>query len=216
MVKIFTNEMVEFIKENVVGTPPAELLEKLNNKFNTQFSKTQLKNFYARNKLSSGLSPNIGYFKKGSVPHNKGKKMPDWVKEKIKQTKTQFEKGHVPQQTLPLGTETKDKNGYIEVKVTANKYESAGNRGKCSKFDTKWIGKHKKVWIDENGDNIPPRHKIIFLDKNKYNFDITNLACVSNGKHAILCKKHRYSENPEITATNITLTELEQKLKALK
>lgn len=213
MVKIFTDEMVKFLKENIVGKTSIETTNLLNEKFGTQFTDSQIKNFKCRNKIPSELGGSFGRFKSGMTPWNKGKKMPDEVKEKIKKTKTMFEVGHVPHQTLPLGTERYDKDGYIEVKVKASDYETAGNRGKCSRFDTKWIGKHKKVWIDNFGDTIPPQHKIIFLDKNKYNFDVSNLACISNGQHAVMCKKQRYTEFSEVTSANLLLTELEKKVK---
>lgn len=212
MTKIFTNEMNDFLRENAKGITSAELMERINKKFRTKFTKTQIKNWKSNHNCPSGVE-GLGRFKAGQSPWNKGLKMTDEVKEKIKATKTIFEKGHVPHQTLPLGTERYDKDGYVEIKVTASLYESAGNRGKCSTFDTKWIGKHKKLWIDFYGDKIPKKHKIIFLDKNKYNFSIENLACVSNREHVVMCKKHRYTENAELTQVGKTLTELEFKLK---
>lgn len=215
MTKIFTKEMKEFLIENVKGITSQELTDRINEKFNTAFTKEQVRNWKSREKQPSGIE-GCGRFKAGHTPHNKGKKAPEWVKEKIKKTKTMFEKGNVPHQTLPLGTERYDKDGYIEVKVTASLYESAGNRGRCSTFDTKWIGKHKKIWIDFYGDKIPEKHKIIFLDKNKYNFSIENLACVSNREHAVMCKKRRYTENAELTQVGKTLTELEFKLREIK
>lgn len=215
MTKIFTNEMNDFLRENAKGITSAELTERINKKFGTEFTKIQIKNWKSNHNCPSGLE-GLGRFKIGNSAWNKGKKMPDWIKEKIRATKTTFEKGNVPHQTLPLGTERYDKNGYIEIKVTASLYESAGSRRKCSTFDTKWIGKHKKLWIDYYGDNIPPKSKIIFLDKNKYNFDINNLACISNRQHVIMCKKRRYTENAQLTQVGKTLTELEFKLREIR
>ncbi len=212
MTKIFTNEMNDFLRKNVKGITSAELMERINKKFGTEFTKTQIKNWKSNHNCPSGVE-GLGRFKAGQAAWNKGLKMTDEVKEKIKATKTMFEKGHIPHQTLPLGTERKDKNGYIEVKVKFSEYLTAGTRGKCSTFDTVWIKKHRKIWIDHYGDNIPTKSKIIFLDKNKYNFDINNLACVTNREHATMCKKHRYTENAKLTKIGKTLTELENLIK---
>lgn len=212
MVKIFTNEMNDFLSKNVKGITATELAERINKEFGTEFTKKQMQNWRSNHGCPSGVE-GLGRFKAGHPPWNKGLKLSVEVKEKIKATKTMFEKGHAPHQTLPLGTTRKDKDGYIEIKVTASLYESAGHRGKHSTFDTKWIGKHQKVWIDYYGDNIPPKSKIIFLDKNKYNFDIANLACISNRQHATMCKKHRYTENAELTKVGQTLTALENLIK---
>lgn len=212
MVKIFTNEMLDFVKENTKGITTAELTQMVNEKFNTNFTKKQIQNCKGNHRLPSGVM-GLGQFKPGHSTWNKGLKMSDETKRKIAESKTMFTVGHVPHQTLPLGTERKDKNGYIGVKVKFSEYSTAGNRGKCSTFDTVWIGKQKKVWIDHYGDNIPPRSKIIFLDKNKYNFDINNLACVSNSHHAVMCRKGRYTEFKEVTEAGKLLTELEQTIK---
>ncbi|MBR5202364.1 MAG: HNH endonuclease [Clostridia bacterium] len=212
MAKIFTQEMIEFVRSNTKDRTTLELTNLINERFNTQFTVKQVHNCKSNHSLPSGMG-NYTQFKQGQKAWNKGLKMSEETKAKIRATKTMFEVGHVPHQTLPLGTERKNKEGYIEIKVQFSKYSTAGGRGKCSTFDTFWIGKHKKIWIDTYGNNIPPKHKIIFLDKNKYNFDINNLACVSNAQHAIMCRKGRYTEFAEVTKCNKTLTELEQAIK---
>ena len=82
MTKIFTKEMKEFLKENVKGITSQELTDRINKKFNTAFTKGQIKNWKSREKQPSGIE-GCG-FKAGHTPHNKGKKTPEWVKEKIK------------------------------------------------------------------------------------------------------------------------------------
>lgn len=211
MVKIFTDEMIEFVKENTKGISTAELMRRVNERFNTNFTLRQIKNCKANHRLPSGVE-GLGQFKPGHSSWNKGLKMSEETKEKIKATKTMFDKGHLPVQTLPLYTERKMKGGYIEIKVSGDKYRSASGRGQVVSEDTKWIPKQQKVWIDHYGD-IPPKHKIIFLDKNKLNFDIDNLACVSMRMHATMCRKGRYTEFKEVTQAGKLLTELEQTIR---
>ena len=133
MTKIFTKEMKNFLKENVRGITSQELTDRINKKFNTAFTNRQIKNWKSREKQPSGIE-GCGRFKAGHVPHNKGKKTPERVKEKIKATKTMFQKGNVPHQTLPLGTERYDKNGYIKEDTIEQLYCPDCNRFLADRF----------------------------------------------------------------------------------
>ncbi|MDY5819312.1 MAG: HNH endonuclease signature motif containing protein [Treponema sp.] len=79
------------------------------------------------------------------------------------QTRQQYQK------QLPLYSERYNaKDDVIEIKV-------CDEIGKC-----KWIPKHHYIWELETGMKIPPNCKIIHLDGNRRNNDISNLICVSN------------------------------------
>jgi len=52
-----------------------------------------------------------GQFKKGLIPHNKGKKLSEETKEKL--AKTMFKSGNRPHNTLQVGAESEDKYGYL-------------------------------------------------------------------------------------------------------
>lgn len=56
----------------------------------------------------------------------------------------------------------------IEIKV-------CNEIGKC-----KWIPKHHYIWELETGMKIPRDYKVIHLDGDRRNNDISNLICVSN------------------------------------
>lgn len=100
-------------------------------------------------------------FKKGMTPHNKGKPMPDSTKAKLK---TMFKKGYKPKNKLEVGTERVDKDGYIYVKV--------------SDSPNKWVAKHHIVW----GKDVPKGYKLVFVDGNKKNFDISNFQLISDAE----------------------------------
>ena len=68
--RITTPEMDTFIREHLEGTGYQSMADLLNARFGTSFTKDQMKNYYSRNKLDSGLT---GRFEKGSVPSNMGK-----------------------------------------------------------------------------------------------------------------------------------------------
>lgn len=103
-------------------------------------------------------------FQNGLIPFNKGKKMPDELKEHIKHTF--FQKGNKPHNTQPDGTinERRDKSGviykYIKIK------------------DSYWRLLHRVVWEQHNGP-IPKGHRIHFLNGDTTNCAIENLRCLS-------------------------------------
>lgn len=191
----YTDEIKNFILKNYKGIGNEELKNLINKKFNTNLTTSQIKSYKANHKLNSGLT---GHFYKGRVPHNKGKKMPLKQYEKCKNT--MFKKGNVPQNHRPVGSERVGKDGYMQIKVAE---------------PNKWQQKNVYIYEKHYG-KIPKGYKVIFLDQNKYNFSIENLACVSNREHAVMCKKRRYTENAELTQVGKTLTELEFKLKEIK
>ena len=191
--KLFNDEQVQFILDNYYGTSTYKLADLINELFGLNVTRDQVKNFLTRNKLSNGLATST-QFKKGHVPFNKGEKMSDDQYEKCKDT--MFKAGSIPPNRREIGDERLDKDGYIYVKV------ADGQKNK------NWKAKHHIVYESVHGP-IPPQHKVVFLDGNTRNFDIDNLACVSNGVHAIMCKNKRYLKDAELTETNILITKVE-------
>ena len=61
-------------------------------------------------------------------------------------------------------------DGYLWIKVRTD--EGANKKN--------WIQKHRYVWEQQNGE-IPDGYKIVFLDGDKMNCDISNLDCVPVG-----------------------------------
>lgn len=184
----YTDEIKNFILKNYKGIGNEELKNLINKKFDTNLTTSQIKRYKANHKLDSGLT---GHFPKGHVSHNKGKKMSPEQYERCKAT--MFKKGKNPQNHRPVGSERVGKDGYMHIKVAE---------------PNKWQQKNVYIYEKHYGE-IPKGYKVIFLDQNKYNFDINNLACVSNRQHAVMCRKHRYTENAELTKVGKTLTELE-------
>lgn len=54
--RITTPEMDTFIREHLEGTGYQSMADLLNARFGTSFTKDQMKNYYSRNKLDSGLT----------------------------------------------------------------------------------------------------------------------------------------------------------------
>lgn len=184
----YTDEMKQFILDNYKERYNQELADLFNQKFNTNITSRMIKSYKANNKLNSGLT---GKFRKGQTPHNKGKKMPKEVYEKVKHT--MFAKGNVPPNHRPVGSERISKDGYIEVKVAE---------------PNKWRLKQRVVYEEAKG-KIPEGCPIIFLDGNKRNFDIDNLRCITRSELLYLNCNGLNNSN-EITETGILMARLDR------
>lgn len=180
--------MKQFILDNYKGRYNQELADLFNQKFNTNITSRTIKSYKANNKLNSGLT---GKFRKGQTPHNKGKKMPKEVYEKVKHT--MFAKGNVPPNHRPVGSERISKDGYIEVKVAE---------------PNKWRLKQRVVYEEAKG-KIPEGCTMIFLDGNKRNFDIDNLRCITRSELLYLNCNGLNNSN-EITETGILMARLDR------
>lgn len=180
--------MKQFILDNYKGRYNQELADLFNQKFNTNITSRTIKSYKANNNLNSGLT---GKFRKGQTPHNKGKKMPKEVYEKVKHT--MFANGNVPPNHRPVGSERISKDGYIEVKVAE---------------PNKWRLKQRVVYEEAKG-KIPEGCTIIFLDGNKRNLDIDNLRCVTRSELLYLNCNGLNNSN-EITETGILMARLDR------
>lgn len=187
----FTEEEKEFLKQNVKGISNKELTERFNTQFGTELTIAQIKNAKKRCGITSGLT---GWFEKGNTPMNKGLKWDEYMSKEGQQIalKTTFKKGSIPPNRREIGSQRVDRDGYLEVKI--------GNPGI-------WKHMHKIVWEETNGP-VPKGHKIIFLDRNKRNFDISNLALVSNSEELIMNRNHLFSNNSECTKSGALIAKV--------
>lgn len=183
---LFPKEVFEFIMENYKGTGHSKMAKILNEKFGTGYTASQIKAFYGRRKLDSGIT---GYFESGHVPANKGAKG-FYAKGS---EKGWFPKGHIPVNKLPIGSVLKKSDGYLWRKI------GEGRRN--------WKQEHILRWEEANGP-IPKGFLITFLDGDRENVDLSNLALISKAEHIILTRMKLRSEEPEITETGILIARL--------
>ena len=97
---------------------------------------------------------------------------------------------------LPVGSERMNK-GYILVKVAEPNV---------------WKEKHRIVFESKYGE-IPPGHKIMFLDGDKTNCSIDNLRMVKNDEEAYVNKMGYAGINKELTEAALSLAKLKFRLK---
>lgn len=179
----YTEEQREWMKQYVPGHSYKEIAEAFQERF-WDITVGQVKTYIRVHGLNTGRT---GHFKKGAVPHNKGKKMTPDVYEKCKAT--MFEKGHKPVNYRPVGSERINVEGYIEIKV---------------KDPATWKLKHVWVYEQHNGP-VPKSHIVTFRDGNCLNCDISNLILMSRNEHLIMARKHLfgYKDDEKEVAINI-------------
>ena len=153
MNKTWTDEQEQYLIANYATTSNTDLAKKLgkNNADRVMAKAKRLglkksKEFLSEQRKTTGQS---GQFKKGLIPHNKGKKLSDATKAKL--AKTMFKSGNRPHNALPVCAESEDKYGYLMVKIAE---------------PSEWKLKHHVAY----GEPVPTGHKVIFIDGNKRNF----------------------------------------------
>lgn len=119
-----------------------------------------------------------------------------------------FTKGKKPSKYM-IGDEIVRNDGYVMIKYNE---EYIPGKATSREYKKNWMLKQKFLYEKTYGP-IEDDNFIIFLDKNKRNFDISNLYCVNRKVHAMMCSNGWYSENKDITLTAIKYCELMQALK---
>lgn len=186
-IKKWTEEEKEYLKSIVFGRSHDEILKLMNEKFEYEFTKEQIKGVIARNKLKTGRT---GYFEKGIIPWNKG------TKGVCKANKTTFKKGNKSWNYKPVGSERINSEGYTDVKIAD---------------PNKWKLKHHILWEKEVGP-IPEGYVLVFADRNKQNIKIENLLLVNKKQILTMNANNLISEEAEVTKAGLNLAKLINKI----
>lgn len=186
-IKKWTEEEKEYLKSIVFGRSHDEILKLMNEKFEYEFTKEQIKGVIARNKLITGRT---GHFEKGIIPWNKG------TKGVCKANKTTFKKGNKSWNYKPVGSERINSEGYTDVKIAD---------------PNKWKLKHHILWEKEVG-SIPEGYVLVFADRNKQNIKIENLLLVNKKQILTMNANNLISEEAEVTKAGLNLAKLINKI----
>ena len=128
----------------------------------------------------------------------------------------QIRKGENSGQGFPLWTESirtgKRGNQEVWVKISEAVQEAGVWKGK---YNRNWRLKSRVIWEQHHGE-IPKGSKIIFLDSNTLNCDISNLYCITNSTHMMMVQYGWYGKDREITLTAIKWCELNKTLKDIR
>jgi len=132
-------------------------------------------------KRFDGLKGRGTRFPQGHEPWNKGRK--GW-KAGGRSARTRFKKGHKPHTWVPVGSERVTKDGILERKVA--------DHGGYNNKD--WRPVHVLIWEAANGP-VPKGHLVVFADKDRRNFSLDNLECISRAENMRRNTLHRYPKN---------------------
>lgn len=113
-----------------------------------------------------------------------------------------FKKGDINLRTLKIGAERVGDHGFIEIKV-AN--------------PNKWKKKHRVIYEDYHNVKLNHRDFVIFLDNDKRNFDIENLALVTVSELFFINKNFDFDNaTTELRKSMIALAKAKVKLIDIK
>lgn len=126
-----------------------------------------------------------GCFKPGQTSWNKGVSYQPGGR----CSENQFRPGHKPQTTVPVGTESVDKDGYLKRKVRDDAPPGMSRKN--------WRFVHVLKWEEYHGRPVPPKHVVRLKDGDKRNFSPENLVLVSMAENAILNKFFAMENPPE-------------------
>lgn len=181
----WTEQEIKFLKDNYSNMLTADIAKILGRPLLGVYGKANMMGIFKSKEYITKLlihesqklinSGKRHQFKKGQTSHNKGKKMPAELYEKCK--RTMFKPGNKPGNIKKIGATRKDIDGYTYVKIA----------------DGDWRLKQRLVYENVNG-SIPDDSIIIFIDKNKENFDINNLQMISQADNMLRNTIHQYPE----------------------
>ncbi|WP_320130281.1 HNH endonuclease signature motif containing protein [uncultured Sphaerochaeta sp.] len=188
----WSKKVHDFIYEHYQGIDNQELASLINKKLGTNFTREQIKVYKNNHHLDSGLT---GHYSKGHVPANKGKKLEEFMESKtLELFKSNFyPKGHSPHNTLPIGTEILRPDGYTWVKISGK---------------NQWRQKHRILFETYHGSKIPAGKCVTFLDGDRQNFTMENLALISKDENKYLNKMGLRFKDKNMTNTGIALARL--------
>lgn len=190
----YTAEHIAFLTENIAGCYFADLTEKFNRHFGLNLSVRAVIRLSYRHGLHNGIDAMLNgehappQFKKGHVPHNKGRKGLCAPGSK----KSQFRPGHTAWNYIPVGAERVNGRGYVEVKIAD---------------PSKWRTKHRLIWEAAHGP-IPKGYALVFADGDKLHVELENLLLVTNGQLVRLNQNHLIQADPELTKSGLIVADI--------
>lgn len=188
-------EITEFINKNYKGCTPSNMVILIKENFGINVSFGQIKYYYEKNKLNSGLT---GKFYKGHVSWNKNKKIENWVfsKEAIDKMKgTWFKPGHKPWTGKPIGSES-IRNNTVWLKIAKKT----------------WVRKHIYVWEQVHG-KIKPNEIVMFKDGNRKNCSLENLILIDRNENLQLNHKNwRFNNQSDLQEAALHTIRLKKEL----
>lgn len=102
----------------------------------------------------------------------------------------------------PIGSFRKNSCGYTMIKVS--------NKGKTAE---RWRPYHRYLWEKHYGRKLPKGMILIFLDGNKNNFNIKNIAAITRAESLYLTDHHLWFEDAELSKAGTLIAKVAVKAK---
>jgi hypothetical protein len=182
---------IKFLKGIAKGRSYAEITGLFNKEFGFSISVKAMSGVLKKHGLKNGRDCRI---KPGNVPSNKGRKgyCPPGCE------KGWFKRGQKPINTMPLGTERINADGYVEIKYSE----------KSGPPKNRWRAKHVLIWEKAHGP-VPKGGAVIFADGDRRNIKLQNLILVSREELAVLNRRGMLaSKNEDITKASVNIARL--------
>ena len=180
----WSEEEINYLKEITPGRYTKEITQLMNEKFEYQFTESQIREAMKRYKIHSGIDTR---FQAGYTPLNKG------TKGVLKANGGSYKAGHTPLNKRPIGSERKTADGYTEIKV--------GEPGR-------WELKHRVLYEQYHNVKLGKEQIVIFLNRDKTDFSKENLVVIDRKTQIYLNKEGLMTDDKEINRTSIKIAEL--------
>jgi hypothetical protein len=188
--RYWTADDLAIIRECYADTPTADLAKRLGRHIYSIYNAAEKLGLSKSEEFMASPAAcrlrrgdNVGAefrFKKGIVPHNKGRKTPGVSPGRM--AETQFSKGSVPRNWRPIGS-LRYCDGYLQRKMTDTGYPP---------FD--WRPEHHVIWVAANGE-LPADHILIFKDGNRSHVVLDNLELITRAELARRNSIHNLPED---------------------
>lgn len=190
--KTFSNEQANFILQNYRGKTNTEICDLLNEKYGAEFRPKQVENFKYTNHLYSfkeKFPPEICHYIIENRFGKFHKKLTDEINMKFGTSYTTKEiTNYLRYNRLPTGTKGTRPSKYTDGNVVSRK------SGIYIKVNGKFVRMSHYV-LDQNGIKVTAGDCVKFLDGDKSNHELANLAVVSRNENLRLNSNGWFTNN---------------------
>ena len=182
----FTRAETDWLRDHVRTMPRKDLLARFSERFGRKLATSSLNSLVHRRGWQG--APNLGRYRDGHPPHNKG------VKGCWGPNSGSFQPGHKRNEIYELGAATVRKGQGAPLVV--------------EKTEAGWLRKARVVWERAHGP-IPDGCVIVQIDGNPLNCDLDNLECVPR---AVIARMNHFhapkASGPETAPARLRLAQL--------
>lgn len=191
-ITVMTPEQQAYFAEVNEGRTREEVYALMIERFGTSPTPKQIRAYRRNHNMPCGVNTR---YKPGQPGATKGLSMKKYHTDAVKAR--YFKKGQKPWNTVPVGTEVVASVGYVKVKVAEPNV---------------WRWKHRMIWEEANGP-VPEGMCLLFLNGDRTDVRLENLACVQMGTNTYLSNQGLLVGDPEITKAAVAIKELQRKIK---